>query len=82
MSEKERPYENRPEQPSGRPTAPGRRRWRYGIPLAVLGAAAFVIAFMLLVSQCGTDEEGSVYGQRSGVAAVLELHGPAVPAPG
>ena len=81
MSENERPSEDRPEPPAGRPTAAGRRLGRYVIPLVVLGAAAFVIAFMLLVSQCGTDAEGSVHARGSGAAPVVELHGPGVPAP-
>ena len=81
MSETERPPGEQPRQPGGPPTTPaGGRRGRALIVALVLGAAAFVIAFMLLVSQCGTDEDGSIYGQAISAVPVVELHGPGVPA--
>ena len=54
-----------PDDPAGpreRPTmSAGRSRALIGG--TVLGAALFVIAFMLLVSQCGTgDDGGEIYG--------------------
>jgi hypothetical protein len=68
----ERPPPDRPppyRAPSDRPpTGPGGaapRRNRLLIAGVVLGAVVLVIAFMLLVSQCGTGDDSEIYGATS-----------------
>jgi hypothetical protein len=53
------------EDPDRPPEPPrlGRHRGRAVIVGVVLGAAALVIAFMVLVSQCGTGDESEIYGR-------------------
>jgi hypothetical protein len=63
------PGRDEPARPPERPTLSGRRS-RALIVGTVLGVALFVIAFMLLVSRCGTgDDGGEVYG-----APAAEVH--------
>jgi hypothetical protein len=76
MSEAQRPAGDQPGRPTGRPTPEGRRRGRLLIPGVVIAAIVIVFAIILLVSQCGTDEEGDIYGAGS-AAPVSVLHGPA-----
>jgi hypothetical protein len=57
-----------PERPPAGRSSPDPRRPRLLIAGVVLGVVVFVIAFMLLVSQCGTDSETEIYGSAAGVA--------------
>ena len=45
-----------------RPPSPDPKRSRRLIVGVVLGAVVVVIAFMLLVSQCGTGNDSEIYG--------------------
>ena len=47
-----------------------RRRARWLIPAGILAAIVLVFGFMLLVSQCGTDQESDVLGWGSAAVAV------------
>lgn len=73
MSQAPPPAGEQPDRPSGRPTPTGRRVGRFGIPALVIGVFVFIFAFILLVSQCGTDDEGEVYDTGSGVVPVTVL---------
>jgi hypothetical protein len=66
MSTADDPDRPPPDQRSS--VAPGRARML--IALTVLGAVVLVIAFMLLVSQCGTDEDNEVVGAVGTTTAV------------
>jgi hypothetical protein len=50
-----------PGRPSHGVSDSGRRRGRWLIPGVIVAVVAFLVAFMLLVSQCGGGS-GSVYG--------------------
>jgi hypothetical protein len=80
MSEAGRPAGDESEQPTGRPTPAGRRRGRLIIPGAVIAAIVIVFVFILLVSQCGTGDDGSIYGQPAGAAPASVLDVPHPPA--
>ena len=59
--------------PSGNAGEAARRRARVLIPLGILAAMAFVIAFMLLVSQCGTSDDSEIYDDEVNSTAVSLL---------
>lgn len=54
------------DRPTGESSPAGRRAGRKFIPLAFVAGIVVVFLFMFLVSQCGTGDDGEVYG--SGVA--------------
>jgi flagellar basal body-associated protein FliL len=58
------------DRPTGRPTDSGRRRARVLIPLGILLLIVAVFAYILLVSQSGTDDESEIYQQESSSAPV------------
>jgi hypothetical protein len=70
MTEAPRSDRDRPERPGGR-----RGRGRLILQSTVLAAVLLVFAFILLVSQCGTDD-GSIYGSGEGTAPALLLSDP------
>lgn len=49
------------ERPAGASNA-GRRAGRKFIPLAFVAGIVVVFLFMILVSQCGTSDDGEIYG--------------------
>lgn len=72
MSTAEDPDRPPPDQPppdQRSSVAPGRARML--IALTVLGAVVLVIGFMLLVSQCGTDEDSEVVGAAAAPTAAV-----------
>ena len=74
MSDRDQPPGDRP---TGRPTGPGRRRARILIPLGLLLLVVAVFAYMLLVSQTGTEDDSTIYQQETGSAPVSLLEGAA-----
>jgi len=62
------PDQREPGPPPGEPARSG-KRIRTLLIGVVVGGVLFVIAFMLLVSQCGTDDSGGIYG--AGPATVV-----------
>jgi hypothetical protein len=63
------------DRPTGRPTDAGRRRARILIPLGILLLIVAVFAYILLVSQRGTDDESEIYQQENGSASISLLMG-------
>jgi hypothetical protein len=58
-----------------RPPSPERTgaRSRVAIAAAVLGAVVLVIAFMVLVSQCGSSDDTEITGARAVPASVSSV---------
>lgn len=64
------PGRDEPGRPPERPILSGRRS-RALIVGTVLGVAVFLIAFMLLVSQCGTGDDSEIYGRAGHPSAAI-----------
>jgi hypothetical protein len=76
-ADRDRSHGDEPRTPSGRP-AKSARRARILIFALIILAILAIFAFILLVSQAGTDDDSDIYGQHGSAAAVLVTDG-AVP---
>jgi hypothetical protein len=66
----ESPESRDPGRPSPGISDSGRKRGRWLIPGVIVAVVLFLVAFMLLVSQCGGDS-GEVYGLGTDIALAL-----------